>query len=78
MHSQTIEDCEYQKVIADISDLNWPDLTEAEVVQVAWAYYFFSIQFRENLNLAREIFSEDEDLIRLEHRQFVPLARCRG
>ena len=37
----------YQNVVDDICDLNWRGLTEKDLINVAWAYYHFSIQFRE-------------------------------
>jgi hypothetical protein len=49
--------------------LEWRQLTEEECIDVAWAYYFFSIQFRENLEIARNMFPADvklQDLMREE------------
>jgi len=60
---------EYERVIDDICGLEWAKLTEDEAIDVAWAYYFFSIQFRENLLIARELYPEDENLERLEREE---------
>lgn len=69
MDMPTVETFEYHRAISDICEVDWSSLTEKEVVQVAWAYYFFSIQFRENLKLARELFPDDADLLRLEREE---------
>ena len=39
-------------VIDEICSLNWHSLTAEDMTAVAWAYYYFSIQFRENLQIA--------------------------
>jgi hypothetical protein len=51
--------------IAEICNLNWADLTQQDMIAVAWSYYFFSVQFRENLCLACEAFPADSALKRL-------------
>ena len=56
----------YKRVIAEIHDLNWDHLREDEMISVAWSYYFFSIQFRENLQLACTLYSHDVNLRKLE------------
>ena len=57
---------EYKRVIDSICDLQWEGLTCEEMVSAAWAYYFFSIQFRENLEIARAIYPSDQKLADLE------------
>ena len=52
----------YQSVIKDICDLNWAELQRADISAAAWAYYYFSIQFRENLEIARQLHPEDPAL----------------
>ena len=42
----------YDNVITTICAMSWDRLTNDEVLQVAKAYYYFSIQFRENLEIA--------------------------
>ncbi len=54
-----------QPAIAAICGLDWPGLSEADMFGAAWGYYFFSIQFRENLELALSLFPEDKNLQRL-------------
>jgi len=66
---QTIVECAYQQVIDDICNLNWRDLKEEEVIHTAWAYYFFSVQFRENLQIARMLHPQDEKLQDLEREE---------
>ena len=46
---ENVKEFEYQKVIGNICNLNWSRLAHADLVNVAWIYYYFSIQFRENL-----------------------------
>src|SRR6185437_16793549 len=41
-------DFRFKRVIGEICDLNWSGLDEAGVIDAAWAYYFFSVQFQEN------------------------------
>jgi hypothetical protein len=57
---------EYEKVIDSIGDLNWSRLTQAELINVAWIYYYFSIQFRENLEVARKLYPDDDRLLELD------------
>ena len=55
----------YRAVIGEIQDFAWQDLTDSGFADAAWAYYYFSIQFRENLLVARNLFPTDERLIEL-------------
>ena len=50
----------YQKIIAEICAMNWRGIDGDELANVAWAYYYFSIQFREGLETARDIYPDDE------------------
>jgi hypothetical protein len=59
----------YQKIIDEICGLNWSALTQDELMAVSCAYYFFSIQFRENLELACSISPWDEQLARLRREE---------
>jgi hypothetical protein len=45
--------------VDEICLLDWPNLTEAELTGIAWAYFFFSIQFRENLEIACTLYPTD-------------------
>jgi hypothetical protein len=58
-----------QPAIDEICNLNWSGLTESDQIGVAWAYYYFSIQFRENLQIACTMYPEDENLERLEREE---------
>jgi hypothetical protein len=55
----------YLRVIDEICDLNWHTLTRDELGAVSWAYYYFSVQFRENLELACDFRPLDEKLAQL-------------
>ena len=57
----------YGHVIDAICNLNWTKLTEEDIIRVAWAYYHFSVQFRECLEIARKMYPDDERLLQLDH-----------
>ena len=65
-HVETRNTC-YEQVIDEICDLNWAELNEEDLIRVAWAYYHFSVQFRECLEAARELYPDDERLLELDH-----------
>lgn len=64
-----IVDNSYNKVVREICELNWSRLTRADLIATAWAYYYFSIQFRENLKLACKLYPQDEKLKVLEKEE---------
>jgi hypothetical protein len=45
--------------------MRWQALTAGELIQAAKAYYYFSIQFRENLEIACRLYPEDPMLQKL-------------
>jgi hypothetical protein len=55
--------------IREICDLNWSAASSETLTGVAWAYYHFSIQFRENLQIARSLFPDDPKLWQLEKEE---------
>ena len=57
--------CQYQPVVGQIASLSWQYLTREELLAAAWAYYYFSVQFRESLNLACEAYADDPRLLSL-------------
>jgi len=57
----------YKQVIDEICNLNWANLSEADLIRVAWAYYHFSVHFRECLEIARDMYPDDERLLQLDH-----------
>ncbi len=61
------KDFAYEQVIEDICRLNWASLTEEDLISVAWVYYYFSIQFRESLEIARKLYPDDQRLLELDH-----------
>jgi hypothetical protein len=58
---------EYQRVIDDICGLKWDRVGREDLISVAWVYYYFSVQFRENLEIARELYPDDALLLQLDH-----------
>jgi hypothetical protein len=58
----------YHEMIDSICELNWSELTRGELIAVTWAYYYFSVQFRENLEVACTLYAGDPKLGRL-HRE---------
>lgn len=57
---------QYPKVIDEICAFDWQGSSGEDMTSVARAYYFFSIQFRENLGIARSLHPHDEKLRQLE------------
>ena len=55
----------FKPVIEEICGFNWAALDPTQLSAVGWAYYFFSIQFRENLVIAVSQHPDDEQLQRL-------------
>jgi hypothetical protein len=55
----------YDNVITEIAGLDFENLDRAGISQVAWAYYFFSVQFRENLQVACRLYPDEPALSRL-------------
>jgi hypothetical protein len=69
MHGQLAhrpEETFFAGAIRNICDLNWSRIDRAELISVAWAYYHFSVQFRENLEVARDLYPDDGRLLELE------------
>ena len=60
---------DYPTVINEISRLNWPALSGDELMAVALAYYYFSIQFRESLEVACELYPADPKLAQLRREE---------
>ncbi|HJU18775.1 MAG TPA: hypothetical protein VJ770_20170 [Stellaceae bacterium] len=52
----------YEKIVDHICNMPWSMITNRELLQIAHAYYYFSIQFRENLEIACHLYPSDEDL----------------
>ncbi len=63
---QVSEYTSYKSIVESIEDLNWKELSAFDLTNVAVIYYYFSIQFRENLMLARSLHPDDEKLKELE------------
>jgi hypothetical protein len=56
----------YQQVIDEICGLNWLSLTQEDLINIAWVYYYFSVQFREGLEVARNLYPDDDRLRQLD------------
>jgi hypothetical protein len=56
---------DHVRIVAAICQLHWTCLSADEVTDVAWAYYHFSIQFRENLQIAMALYPDDVQLRKL-------------
>ena len=70
----------FESVIDGICAMPWERLSGDDILCVAKAYYFFSIQFRENLDIACGLRPRDAKLAvaaprRVRHRQSVALPR---
>jgi hypothetical protein len=63
------EIADYQRVVEEICDLDWEALSQDDLRDAAWAYYFFSVQFRENLQIARKLHPADQKLKQLEQEE---------
>jgi hypothetical protein len=63
---QIVEKNSYDRIVDAICALNWTALGREDLAAVAAAYYYFSIQFRENLEIACQLYPGDEKLQQLE------------
>jgi len=52
----------FDNIIQRICDMPWEDLRDHEMLAVAHAYHFFSVQFRENLEIACRLYPDDRKL----------------
>jgi hypothetical protein len=50
---------EFEEIIERICDMRWERLDGGEMLAIANAYYFFSVQFRENLQIACRLYPDD-------------------
>ena len=66
LDSQIIASTASEIEIDQICKLNWQGLSSNELVDVAWIYYYFSVQFRENLEIARKLYPQDPCLEELD------------
>ena len=56
----------YQRVIGTICGLDWSHLSRDDLTNIAWVYFYFSVQFRENLEIARALYPDDDRLHQLD------------
>ncbi len=57
----------FGSVVDDICALPWASLSAHDLLQAAQAYYYFSVQFRENLEIACCLYPHDPKLQQLRH-----------
>jgi hypothetical protein len=55
----------YEEVVDEICNLKWSTLSGGELMRVAWAYYHFSVQFRETVQIACARYPGDRGLAEL-------------
>lgn len=65
----SIDAIDHSHIIMRICDLRWADLSQADLLRVTQSYYYFSVQFRENLRIACELYPSDADLKELESQE---------
>ncbi len=66
---EVLEACKYESVVNEVCSLGWHDLIKDDLIAAAWAYYYFSVQFRENLEVARSLHPDDQMLKQLEQEE---------
>ena len=59
MSITTAAETGYRGVIDKICELSWSSLDATEITSIAWSYYYFSVQFRENLEIACNLYPDD-------------------
>jgi O-acetylhomoserine (thiol)-lyase len=59
----------WKPIIEEICRLHWERVTTDEIMQIAKAYHYFSIQFRENLEIACQANPEDQLLQELHEAE---------
>jgi hypothetical protein len=64
-----MQDFKYKSIIYEICGLKWSELTSEDMMSVVWGYHHFSIQFRENLKIARQLYPDDTKLQQLEQEE---------
>ena len=55
----------YQTTIDEIGNLNWSKLSRKELTAACCAYYYFSVQFVECVDIACDLYPTDANLIAL-------------
>lgn len=55
----------FERVIDEICRMPWEKISNHDVLKIAKAYYYFSVQFRENLVIACDLLPQDENLKKL-------------
>lgn len=70
----------HKDLVDEICSLDWEALGAAEMTDVAWMYYYFSVQFCETVGIARDLFPNDRMLEELDRgeRNTDNLSPCAG
>jgi hypothetical protein len=59
----------FVEIVERINDMSWQELGNREMLSVAAAYYYFSVQFRENLQIACWLYPNDWKLRALHEEE---------
>jgi hypothetical protein len=59
----------FERIIIEICSAQWKFATVEQLLNVCHVYYYFSIQFRENLEIACQLHPNDDKLIRLSKEE---------
>lgn len=70
----------YQQIVDGVCALNWEALDKEELTNIAWVYYYFSVQFCETVGIARRLYPDDKALEELDRgeRNTDNLSPCPG
>src|ERR1700722_2587674 len=58
----------FKKIIDNICNLPWECISNDDVLRIAQVYYYFSVQFRETLEIACRLYPNDDHL-KILHRE---------
>jgi hypothetical protein len=64
-HQTNDDGISWEYIVDEICRLPWEAVSSDEILWVAQAYYYFSIQFRENLEIALQLYPNDQNLLQL-------------
>lgn len=56
---------DFERTINDICNAQWEFATVEQLLNICHIYYYFSVQFRENLEIACQLYADDVNLKRL-------------
>ena len=65
----SLDPVDHSYMITRICSLKWSELNRPDLLRVAQSYYYFSVQFRENLHIACGLYPADANLQELESEE---------